>query len=152
MRLINPNLERNNVPVIRFVLACLAAGCILIPPHSAIIHHPAPGHSPSPDNHDNDNNSLSCKPPTARILKHQVWVLFWQFLSNSWERVDCRQWNFYFSDCKKLDDYLFSSGHSLIKTFLPWEQRRCKKILSLSKKVQQLLMRQEEIIISIVLW
>ena len=70
MRLINPNLERNTVPIIRFVLACLAASCILIPPHSAIIHHPAPpGHSP-PDNHD--NNSLSCKPPIARILKYQV--------------------------------------------------------------------------------
>lgn len=32
-----------------------------------------------------------------------------------------------------MDDYLFSFGHSLIKTFLSWEQRRCKKILSLSK-------------------
>ena len=71
MRLINPNLERNNVPIIRFVLACLAASCILIPPHRVIIHHPAPGHSPlsSPDNHNNHNNSLSCQPPIATILK-----------------------------------------------------------------------------------
>ena len=46
MRHINPNLDQNNVPIIRFVLACLVAGCILISPHRVIIHHPAPGHSP----------------------------------------------------------------------------------------------------------
>ena len=34
--------------------------------------------------------------------------------------------------------FTFSFGHSLIKTFLPWEQRRCKKETFIIKYVQQL--------------